>query len=40
MYFSDRDYYCPKCGGWLEFITEEIFYCDTCEYTNDPEERK
>jgi len=34
MYFSNRDYYCPVCGGWLESEDGEIFSCDTCDYTN------
>ena len=34
--FSNRDFYCPKCGGWLECDENEVWYCDTCEYEKRP----
>ena len=35
MCTSNRDYTCPKCGGWLEQMYGEMFHCDTCEYEID-----
>ncbi len=33
MAYSNRDYTCPKCGGWMEGDEGgDIFYCDTCDY--------
>lgn len=31
MPISNRDYFCPKCGGWMEG-DGDIWYCDTCDY--------
>ena len=32
---NNRDFVCPRCGGWLEQYYGDEFGCDTCDYTVD-----
>ena len=38
MAFSNRDYICPECGGWMESDgIGNVWYCDTCDYVKGEE---
>lgn len=33
MALKDLDYYCPECGGKMEFADDEVVVCNDCGYS-------